>query len=59
MNNICKGLAWASLMIAVALAAKAFGVDKAVSFGLVTVISGFAAVSITRNPKACGQKGAS
>jgi hypothetical protein len=59
MDNIYKGLGWASLIIVVALVAKAAGVDKTVSFGIVTVISGFAALAIARSPKPCERKGKS
>ncbi|MDX1704533.1 MAG: hypothetical protein R3235_09610 [Altererythrobacter ishigakiensis] len=56
MTNIYKGLLGAGAIIAVALVAKSAGVGQDVSFGLVTAISGFTALWITRGANDSGTR---
>ena len=59
MNNIYKGLAAAALILVVAAIARSTGVSSNISFSIVTAISGFAVLWITRgseqNGKGCAR----
>ena len=56
MNNIYKGLAAAALMLVVAAIARSTGVSSNISFSIVTAISGFAVLWITRGTKQNGNR---
>lgn len=56
MKNIYKGLAGAALILIVAAVTKSMGVSSNISFSIVTAISGFAALWISRSAKGSGNR---
>ena len=56
MKNIYKGLAGAALILIVAAVTKSMGVSSNISFRIVTAISGFAALWISRGAKGSGNR---
>ena len=56
MENIYKGLAAAALILVVAAVARSTGVSSNISFGIVTAISGFAALWIGHGTEQNGKR---
>ena len=59
MTNIYKGLVGAALILIVAAITKSMGVSSNISFSIVTAISGFALLWVSRGNKSCAGKCAS